>query len=162
MGDVSGTGSTALVEVSPNDAGQAMARTWLIDGAGFSESTSTLLGAWSASARYLLGDMAGLQEAELLRLSDGGDGHATIDLWRFNDMQWRAEETAFDDVPWESNGWISLSDTNGDGKLESSEAQLTTVDDRDRELAAVLRSADEGYWSSALQELATGTRTTIS
>ncbi|MBK8386898.1 MAG: VCBS repeat-containing protein [Candidatus Accumulibacter sp.] len=153
VGDVSGTGSTALVEVSPNDAGQAMARTWLIDGAGFSESTSTLLGAWSASARYLLGDMAGLQEAELLRLSDGGDGHATIDLWRFNDMQWRAEETAFDDVPWESNGWISLSDTNGDGKLEVLEAQLTTVDDRDRELAVVLRSADEGYWSSALQEL---------
>jgi hypothetical protein len=153
VGDVSGTGSTALVEVSPNDAGQAMARTWLIDAAGFSESTSTLLGTWSASARYLLGDMAGLQEAELLRLSDGGDGHATIDLWRFDDMQWRAEETAFDDVPWESNGWISLSDTNGDGKLEVLEAQRTTVDGRDRELAAVLRSEDDGYWSSALQEL---------
>ncbi|HLA33599.1 MAG TPA: FG-GAP-like repeat-containing protein, partial [Rhodocyclaceae bacterium] len=118
VADLDGDGRSDLVVIEPAGEGQAEARTWLCEGDVFIERGVTMLGDWSADARYLLGDVSGTRNAELVRLKESGDGDVAVDLWTYTGSAFVAGANPDDLTTWNADNRNFLVDIDANGKLD--------------------------------------------
>ncbi|MBV8656560.1 MAG: VCBS repeat-containing protein, partial [Burkholderiales bacterium] len=81
--DVSGNGTSAIVQVWENAQGQAVASTWYANatGGGYTRGADSLLGAWVAGASYQLVDVNGDGRADLVATWADANGKTAIATW---------------------------------------------------------------------------------
>ncbi|MGQ5522077.1 hypothetical protein ACUHMQ_02330, partial [Chitinimonas sp. PSY-7] len=110
--DLNGDGRTDVVQLWKNEAGQAVATTWLSDGNGYIQGSDSVLGAWRDEAVYRLADQDGDHRADLVGTWVEEDGRQVIASWRSDGVQFVQRGD------WRRDTRFIEGDFNGDGRLD--------------------------------------------
>ncbi|MDK2126936.1 FG-GAP-like repeat-containing protein, partial [Parachitinimonas caeni] len=115
--DLNGDGRRDLLEIRHDSEGNAVARAWTSTGNGYAIGASTTLGPWAADSQYLVADLDGDGQSDLVQIRRRPDGQAVASRWlqRGGSLS-QGSETELG--RWDASNRYALGDVTGDGKAD--------------------------------------------